>query len=322
FLAGKFNGTAAAGETFNARLFDLGAIPPQGGSTSDIPTPASTAVIIDTPVLSVANGPNQPSPATHASGATGSLVAAQFRLNALTGATTVNGIDFTTTGSGDWTSDVASVSIHEDNGDGIFNAADDTQLDTQPGSALITSSFTHNMAVGQITDLWVVIHFTATAGDGVSATPETFSLAIANVTDVNATAPVDFGSPAPQGITVGAIEFRVDTFEPATGQTAGNQALTIQGSGFMLPLLVTIGGTVCPGTPAISGGTQVAGLTIPAGFGTNLPIVVRSGTLPPQTLTQTFSYTSPKDSAPPKVDSGGGCSTGQLPAWPVAGLLI
>src|SRR5690606_2195481 len=247
FLAGKFNGTAVAGETFNARLFDLGAIPPQGGSTSDIPTPASTAVIIDTPVLSVANGPSQPSPATHAAGSTGSLVAAQFRLNALNGATTVNGIDFTTSGSGDWTSDVASVSVHEDNGDGIFNTADDTQLDTQPGSALITTSFTHNMAVGQITDLWVVIHFTATAGDGVSATPETFSLAIANVTDVNATAPVDFGSPAPQGITVGAIEFRVDTFDPVTGLASGGGGLNIQGSGFMAPFTVTIGGTLCPG---------------------------------------------------------------------------
>src|SRR5690606_30923231 len=106
--------------------------------------------------------PNQPCPATHASGSAGSLVAAQFRLNALNGATTVNGINFTTSGSGDWTSDVASVSIHEDNGDGIFNAADDAQLDTQAGSALITSSFTLNMAVGQIADLWVVIHFTAT----------------------------------------------------------------------------------------------------------------------------------------------------------------
>src|SRR5690606_20792359 len=209
------------------------ASPPPGGSTSGFPTPASTAAIIDTPVLSVANGPNQPSPATHAAGATGSLVAAQFRINALNGAATVNGIDFTTSGSGDWTSDVATVSIHQDNGDGIFNAADDTQLDTQAGSALITTNLGLSLAVGEIADLWVVIHFTATAGDGVSATPETFSLAIANVTDVNATAPVDFGSPAPQGITVGAIEFRVDTFEPTTGLTAGGQPLTIQGSGFM-----------------------------------------------------------------------------------------
>ncbi len=315
FLAGKFNGTAAAGQTFNARLQSVSAAPPPGGSTSGFPTPASTAAIIDTPVLSVANGPNQPSPATHAAGSTGSLVAAQFRLNALNGATTVSGINFTTAGSGDWSSDVASVSVHRDNGDGIFNAADDTQLDTQAGSALITSSFTLNMAVGEIADLWVVIHFTATAGDGVSATPETFSLAIANVTDVQASAPVDFGSPQPQGIEVGAIQFGVTTFEPATGLTAGGQPLTIQGSGFMLPLLVTIGGTPCPGTPAINAGTQVTGLSIPAGFGENLPIVVRSGTLPPQTLTQTFTYTSPKDSAPPKADSGSSCTTGQGSAW-------
>ncbi len=316
YLTGKLNGTAAAGETFNARLQSVSAIPPPGGSTSDFPTPASTAVIIDTPVLSVANGPNQPSPATHAAGSTGSLVAAQFRLNALNGATVVNGINFTTSGTGDWSSDVASVSVHHDNGDGIFNDADDTVLDIQPGGALITTSFALSLAVGEIADLWVVIHFTATAGDGVSATPETFSLAIANVTDVQAGAPVDFGSPQPQGITVGAIDFSVTTIEPTTGLASGGGGLTIQGSGFMTPFSVTIGGTLCPGTANVTG-TQVTGLTIPAGFGENLPIVVRSGTLPPQTLTQTFTYTSPKDSAPPKAEDSTGCSTGAGSVWAI-----
>jgi hypothetical protein len=160
----------------------------------------------------------------------------------------------------------------------------------------------------------VVIGLTATAGQGIAATPETFSVAIANTTDVSATAPVAFGMPAPNGITVGAIEFSVTSFDPASGLAAGGQALMITGSGFMAPFSVTIGGTPCLGTAVIAGGTQVMGLSVPPGFGTNLPIVVHSGDLPPQTLTQTFNYTAPKDNEPPKSDDGGCRSgTGTLP---------
>jgi MYXO-CTERM domain-containing protein len=86
----------------------------------------------------------------------------------------------------------------------------------------------------------------------------------------------------------------------------------------MMPFTVVIGGTVCPGTPAIAGGTQVTGLSVPPGVGVNLPIIVHSGNLPPQTLAQTFTYTSPKDNDPPKSDDGGSCSVGSSPAWAVA----
>jgi hypothetical protein len=127
--------------------------------------------------------------------------------------------------------------------------------------------------------------------------------------------------PAPNGITVGAIEFGVTNFEPASGLAAGGQAITINGSGFMAPLTVTIGGTLCPGTPVIVGGTQVTGLTVPPGFGTNLPIVVHSGDLPPQTLTQTFSYTAPKDNAPPKTDESG-CQSGTGSTFPLVALMV
>jgi hypothetical protein len=114
---------------------------------------------------------------------------------------------------------------------------------------------------------------------------------------------------------VGAIEFNVSGFNPASALSVGGQPITISGSGFMAPFSVTIGGSLCAGTPVIAGGTQVTGLSVPTGVGANLPIVVRSGTLPPQTLTQTFTYTAPKDTGSPSSDAGGSCSAAASPAW-------
>jgi hypothetical protein len=320
FLVARLNGTAASGATFGARL--TGVVPgitPPGGSQSGFPTPASTALVIDVPVLSVANSPLQPDPSTHAAGTPGNVVAASFRLNALNGATTVSGIAFTTGGTGDWSTDVdatSGVQVYHDNGDGVFGTGDN-MLDQAGGAAVVTTSFNLPLSTGEIADLWVVIGLTATAGQGVAATPETFSVAIAGASDVTASAPVAFGMPAPAGASIGAIEFNVSTFDPTTAQSGGGQSITISGSGFMAPFTVTIGGAVCPGTAVIAGGTQVTGLTVPPGFGTALPIIVHSGDLPAQTLTQSFTYTAPKDTDPPKSDDGGSCSAGTVPAWPV-----
>ncbi len=331
FLAADLSGTAATNDTFGARLTDLGiSLQPPGGQLQDFPTPASTALIIDTPVLGVSNAPEQPAPATHAAGAAGELVAAAFRVNALNGGATVNGITFTTSGTGDWSSDVnasTGVAVYRDNGDGVYSATDDMLLDETGGaSPIVTTSFTLLLATGEIADLWVVIRLTATAGQGIAATPETFVVSINDPsTDVSATIPATVGMPAPTGVAVGAIEFNVTNFDPATAQQSGTQPITITGSGFMMPFTVIIGGTVCPGTPAIAGGTQVTGLSVPPGVGANLPIVIHSGNLPPQTLAIAFSYGAPKDNDPPKADESG-CSFGGAPAWPVllvvAGLLV
>lgn len=151
----------------------------------------------------------------------------------------------------------------------------------------------------------------------MAATPETFALSIANAGDVNASAPVAFGMDAPSGVAVGAIEFAVSSFAPESGGNAGGQPVTISGSGFTAPFSLSIGGNLCAGTAVITGGTQVTGLMIPPGVGVGLPIVVHSGALPPQTLTQTFTYTSPKDTDPPKSDDGGSCSAGNSSAWAV-----
>jgi hypothetical protein len=205
---------------------------------------------------------------------------------------------------------------HCDNGDGVYSATDDTLLgETGGASPLVTTSFNLMLATGEIADLWVVIRLTGTAGQGVAATPETFIVSINDPgTDVSATIPATVGMPAPVGVAVGAIEFNVSGFNPASALSVGGQPITITGSGFMAPFSVTIGGTACLGTAVIAGGTQVMGLSVPPGFGTNLPIVVHSGDLPPQTLTQTFNYPAPKDNEPPKSDDGGCRSgTGTLP---------
>jgi hypothetical protein len=53
---------------------------------------------------------------------------------------------------------------------------------------------------------------------------------------------------------------------------------------------------------------------LPPGVGADLPIVIRSGTLPPQTLVQRFTYAAPKDNDPPKTDESG-CTTGNSQQW-------
>ena len=70
---------------------------------------------------------------------------------------------------------------------------------------------------------------------------------------------------------------------------------------------------------ALPGG--VTGFTVPNGGGTNLPIVIESGKLPPQTLTQTFSYRNISTGG--SSGGSGGCTTNShIPTLPlVAGLL-
>jgi hypothetical protein len=49
----------------------------------------------------------------------------------------------------------------------------------------------------------------------------------------------------------------------------------------------------CPGVATVNAaGTQITGLTVPAGSGQNLPIVLTTNNLGPKTLTQTFSYSN------------------------------
>ncbi len=318
FLAAKMSGTATTGQTFNARLQQVTGTPPPAGTITGVPTADSTALIIDTAALTVGNGPSQPSAITHRAGTPGSYTIAQFQLTALNDAVTVNGVTLTTGGSGNWTTDVdstAGVSVYLDDGNNAFDPANDILLAQEAGGAVVTAGFGTpvNLPVTGTANIWVRVGLTAAAGQGAIATADTFTLSIANGTDVNATSMVLLGTPAPNSITLRAIEFDVTSFSPTDDLPQGGKAITIQGTGFVTPVVVKIGGVICPGTAAISGGTQITGLFVPAGTGSKLPIEVTSGTLPPQVLTQTFTYRNVSTTG--SGTGGGGCSSGNQGAW-------
>jgi hypothetical protein len=326
FLVGKMNGSATTGQTFNAALDAVAATGPAGASTSGIPTQPSTALVIDTAAVTVGNAPTQPATVTHPSGAPGSYVAAQFRLSALNDAVDVSGVNLTTGGTGNWTTDVDSatgIQVYLDDGDGVFSATGDTLLYQGGGAALVTATFSSaiSMPVTSTADIWVRIGFTATAGVGALAAPETFSVSIASATDVSATATVLLGTPAPNGTSIGAIEFAVTSFTPTGDLPKGGKLITVQGSGFVAPVTVKIGGVICPGTPVITGGTQISGITVPPGGGDKLPIEITTGTLPPQVIANTFTYSKVGSTNGNSGSSGCSSGTGDTWAWVVAALL-
>jgi hypothetical protein len=317
FLVGKLGGSATTGQTFNANLQGITAVPPLNGAVVGIPTAPSVALIIDVPAVTVSNGPSQPTSITHKAGVPGAYVIAQHRIGALNGPALINSVTLTTGGSGDWWNDVdsaAGVEVYRDDGDGAFNSSSDTILFQGAGGPSVNASFSPalSLSTGTVADLWVRVGLTANAGGGALSAPDTFTIQIASPFDVQASTVVLFGNPAPGGVVVGAIEFSVTTFSPIGGQPNGGEPIVIEGTGLVSPVIVKIGGQVCPGTASVSGGTKVTGLRVPTGGGSLLPIEVASGTLPSQTLPQTFSYS--KVGSPDGSD-GSGCSTRGANGW-------
>ncbi len=313
FLVAKLNGTATTAQTFNTNLQGVSATPPTNGLLGGVPTAVAPALIIDAASLQVTNGPNQPNSVTHPSGTPASYVAAQFRLHAINGSITVNGVDLTTGGSGNWTNDIdgsMGVSVYRDDGDGAFNAGSDVLLFQGGGGALVSATFGAPLVIapGTYADLWVRLRLTATAGAGLQAAPETFTVSIASPAGVSASSVVLLGNPLPDGVSIGAIAFVVTTFDPPKDLPKGGKPITIEGTGFVTPFSVSIGGVVCPGTPVIAGGTKVTGLYVPPGAGSNLPIEISSGKMPTQAIGQTFGYGSVgSTSSSPAPD--GGCAS-------------
>src|SRR5690606_22950398 len=142
----------------------------------------------------------------------------------------------------------------------------DQQLFVGGGGAQINAALSTPLTIAAAShaDLWVRVFLTPTAGAGVAATPETFIVSIANAGSISASSQVVIGTPVPTGVALGAIQFGVLEFNPATDQTAGGKPITLSGGGFMHPFQAKIGGVICPGTPVITGGTQVSGLFVPA----------------------------------------------------------
>jgi hypothetical protein len=163
-------------------------------------------------------------------------------------------------------------------------------------------------------DLWVVLDVLASAGGG-AATPQSYQVVVNGPGSVTAPGGVSvlMGTPAPQSNVMRLVDFFVTNFDPVADLPAGGKDITITGSGFISPIIVSIDGVVCPGTAVILGGTQVTGLQVPPGSGLDVSITIKSGGLDLETLTQTFDYVPLQ---PPKASTSSGCAAGiSLSAW-------
>jgi MYXO-CTERM domain-containing protein len=298
FLVAKLAGTAGTGETLQVSITAIVQNAPTGGSLTGVPSGATSALMIDQPTLTVNAGPANPTTLTREKSAAGlTEMIGQFRFSARNSAFTVTGMTLTTGGNGDWlnhTAPATGVQVFRDNGNGNFDAGDIKLFEGPGATPVVNCVFTsnQNIAVNADIDLWVVLNLLSSAG----ASPfETFTAAIESGTDVNTltAGAVKLGTLAPKTGELRVVDFRVDEFTPTVGLFAGGGAIKIEGSGFALPIVVTIGGIACTGTATVDGsGTLISGLEVPAGTGANLAIILTTNNLPPKTLTQTFRYSS------------------------------
>jgi hypothetical protein len=227
----------------------------------------------------------------------------------------VAGITLHTAGNGDWLNHLdaaGGVQVYRDNGNGNFDAGD-ILLSGGPGATpSVACVFTtnQNISVNTDIDLWIVLNVLASAG---GSPYEAFTASLKTAADVNsltAGGTVKIGSLAPSSGELRVVDFKVDKFSPTVDLFAGGGSVKIEGSGFALPVTVTIGGVACSGAAVIdAGGTLISGLSIPAGTGSNLSIVLTTNNLPPKTLTQTFRYSSvlPTNTGSGPVKSSSGC---------------
>jgi hypothetical protein len=329
FLVAKWNGTAVAGNTFSARLQGIAGTPPAGGQVTGTPTAYAATFTINAAVLSVANAPTAPVAQMIQGGAAFSHNLGLFRFVATNNTVTINAITLTTSGTGNWATDLAAagVELYVDNGNGAFDVGLDTLVFSGAGVAgSMPCTLTSAVVVsnGGTKDIWLRLNLVATAGASI---PETFIASIANTTDVNATGgTVAFGSPVPTTDALSVIIFFVTTFAPPFDVQTGGAAITITGSGFLSPITVTIGGAVCGGTAVIgASGTQITGLTVPPGTGTGKTIILTDGALGPLTLTQKFDYAGGSiigASGKGKGGGGGGCEANDSNAAWLAALAL
>ena len=293
FLVAKLAGTATTAENFRAALTAITESSPSGGSVSGVPTAASSALVIDVATLTVNAGPANPADAyVQATGAAFNHTLGQVRLTASNANFTVSGVVLTLGGNGDWVNNITSLGVYLDDGNGSFDGAD-TQLFSGAASAgSVTCGFSANLTVNQATseDLWVVIAVASTAGGSPS---ESFDARIQSPGDVQTVTAgnVAIGTNPPTSGMLHVITYSVTGFTPLQDSYSGGAPITITGSGFALPVTVTIGGVPCTGTASVNAaGTQITGLFVPGGSGTNLPITLDTNNLGPQTLSQTFNY--------------------------------
>lgn len=254
----------------------------------------AAASSLEAQTLTVRNFTPSPSNAVAETGTSVLRLIGGFELLASGGNVTVNGITLTTTGSGDWSTDVDQtdgVQFWLDNADMSFDQLTDTLIGTAPGAnptAPVILSGGLNVSSGSSAVLWLVVRTTSIAGASV---PETFSAGIGAAGDVSVagSASVTIGTPAPQSSTLSVVTFFLTSFVPTSG--GQGQPILVTGSGFTAPVSIAIAGNLCPGTAVISGGgTQITGLVTPGAPGKgDHPIILTTGLLGPRTLSFTFS---------------------------------
>lgn len=247
--------------------------------------------------LTVANSPFSPSNQAAQAGVDIMRPVGALRFTASGGNVDINSIAFTLQGTGAWTTDCSAsdgFQLWVDDGDAIFNATDSQVFAAGPTLPTLNAIFSPALSVSPSTptDIWVVIHILSSAGQSL---PTTFSVAVSSASDVSVAggATVTLGSPAPSSAELSIVLFFVSTFDPLRGGSFGPD-ITITGSGFTPPVLVTIAGVPCSGTASVNAqNTIITGIKpgqIPSN--SNLPITISTGLLGPITLTQTFDASS------------------------------
>ena len=320
FLIATLNGSATSGDTFNATLSGWANTTTTMATPTGVPTMTSTALMIDLPVLTVARALNASTAlVAEKSGAAISQLVGNFVLSSSNDDVAVNGVTFTTSGTGDWVNDLdatTGVQVYMDDGDSSFDALSDTLVFEGPGAAgTLVANFSPAIDVPNngSARFFLVFNLVGTAG---GSTPLTYQATISNVANVSVAAGVNvvFGTPVPNGATLTLIEYYVSGITPVRVDpgTMG-QEITITGSGFTAPVQLRIGGIQAGGFGLVSqDGTEITGFTVPAGSGVGLEIELSTGLLGPRTMTSTFSYVAQKSGG-----GGGGCSLegGTQGAW-------
>lgn len=319
FLVATLSGAATPAQTARVALESMNHSAPGGGEAILTRTPSS-ALVVNMAALTIGAGPFNPGATSVASKAEGfTHVAGQFRLSSSINTFTVDGLQISTGGSGDWETDIASVSIYRDNGNGVFGPGD-TELFTGPGASPgITAIFSSALVVppnGHV-DIWVILSVNPDVGANPAAT---FEAEVANGSDIIAGGNVNLaiGSLPPKIGDLRVVDFAVDSFSPGKAGREGGAPITITGSGFALPVSLSIGGIPADGVAQVNAaGTEITGLFVPEGAGKGLEVVLETNELAPVTLEQSFSYSSGYAGDAPVT---GGCVAG-VPVTPLAAMV-
>ncbi|MDH5641997.1 MAG: hypothetical protein OEY28_11950, partial [Nitrospira sp.] len=232
--------------------------------------------------LTVENAPFAPGDHGVATGADFIDAVGAFRFSAAGGSVDLTGLTLTVSGNGDWLNDLdpaSGVSLWWDNGDGAFDELTDTEIHSgPPATPTVAVTLVSPVAIanGDSIDIWVVLRILAAAG---ASLPEYFGVDIAAAGDVLTAPPttVIIGVPAPASSTLGIVVYEVISIDPLVGWD--RMPITITGSGFTLPVTLTIGGVGAPGSPVTNAtGTEITGLETPKAEGV---MVLDTGLLGP-----------------------------------------